>query len=330
MLDKTVSIIMPTLNANNWVGETLKSVIALNYPVELLEVIVVDDGSTDSTVDVVKLTLGGSRLRWRLLASAGRGPSAARNAGLAVCGTEWVQFLDADDLIDPNKLAVQLRTDSVNDPDVAVIYSPWQRWSVDPSGRWGGIGPVHQPNVGANAVEELISGGNFIATGSQIFRRPWLDRVGGFDENRMLIEDVHLALRIAMQGGLFVRTETSEPLFYYRQVPGSYSRRDPVGFYRALGDNAYLAQQFWEGQEGGITARQRELVLAEYASVMRGSRVLNVQLFDDVFRRARTLESGWLPWDRTPVVWLSRVMGYRTAEQFASHLVCIRKKVAGW
>ena len=95
----TVAIVIPAFNAQTWIGETLQSVLTLDYPVDLLELIVVDDGSNDDTANIVQTTLQRSPMRWRLVPSSGKGPSAARNTGWKLSQAEWIQFLDADDLL---------------------------------------------------------------------------------------------------------------------------------------------------------------------------------------------------------------------------------------
>lgn len=312
------------------IGDTLSSVLGLDYPAELLDLIVVDDGSTDDTATAVRTTLQDSAWRWQLVPSCGKGPSAARNTGWKMSRAEWVQFLDADDLLASNKLSLQLSIDEVTDESVAVIYSPWQNWLQGSDGRWGGAHWIANPAVASSPVEELMGEGNFIATGSQVFRRSWLARVGGFDEARTLIEDVHLALRLAISGGRFVRAESAAPLFYYRQVAGSHSRREKKGFLKAQRANAFLVQSHWQAQEGGITAGQRALLMVQFASVMRGCRTLDVKLFDETLKYARALEPGWIPRDRRKVAWLSRLIGYRTAEGLAHRLIAMRRRIVGY
>ncbi|NBS13971.1 MAG: glycosyltransferase family 2 protein [Verrucomicrobia bacterium] len=325
----TVAIVIPAFNAQTWIGETLQSVLTLDYPVDLLELIVVDDGSNDDTANIVQTTLQRSPMRWRLVPSSGKGPSAARNTGWKLSQAEWIQFLDADDLLAPSKLKVQLASDAKEDDSVAVIYSSWQRWLQGTDGKWTGASCQCTPSVARHPVEELINEGNFIATGSQVFRRRWLERVGGFDEARSLIEDVHLALRLAMAGGRFVRVESSKSLFFYRQVEGSQSRHDMVGFLKGVRDNTVLVQAHWEAQPAGITAAQRGLLLAQYAYVMRGCRLLDVNLFDETLQRVRVLQPGWLPRDRRLVVWLSYLVGYRVAEGFALRWIALRRRMFG-
>src|SRR5579871_3843967 len=99
---------MPTHHAAKWVTDTIDSVIAQTYP--YLELIVVDDGSQDDTVAVVRDKLKRDfRKHWQIIElGTNRGPSAARNVGLGAASGSWVQFIDSDELIAPDKFERQM------------------------------------------------------------------------------------------------------------------------------------------------------------------------------------------------------------------------------
>src|SRR4051812_44698764 len=96
-----VSVIVPTYNSEKWICDTLDSLIAQTYP--HLELIVVDDGSKDNTLALVRDKLGKEfRNSWQIIEhGSNHGPSAARNTGLRAASGSWVQFLDSDDFIAP-------------------------------------------------------------------------------------------------------------------------------------------------------------------------------------------------------------------------------------
>ena len=92
-----VSIVIPCYNAERYVGEAIESALDQTYPHK--EVIVIDDGSTDSSLEVIRSF--GNHLRWET--APNRGGSAARNRGLELARGELIQFLDADDLLHARK-----------------------------------------------------------------------------------------------------------------------------------------------------------------------------------------------------------------------------------
>src|SRR6476660_3331354 len=110
-----VSILIPCFNAERWVSQAIASALVQTWPNK--EVIVVDDGSTDGSLKVIKSF--GDRIKWE--SGPNRGGNAARNRLLELSHGEWIQYLDADDHLLPAKIADQLADPKVNDADV--IYS---------------------------------------------------------------------------------------------------------------------------------------------------------------------------------------------------------------
>ena len=99
-----VSILIPAYNAQQWLSDTSESALAQTW--EKTEIIVVDDGSTDQTPHLARKFASKSV---RVVAQENRGAAAARNTAYAACQGDYIQWLDADDLIDPDKVEVQMR-----------------------------------------------------------------------------------------------------------------------------------------------------------------------------------------------------------------------------
>ena len=153
-----------------------------------------------------------------------QGPSNARNVGWHAASSEWIQFLDADDLLAPNKLERQLSV-ALSAPDhVAVLYSPWQRLSAA-NDDWEPGGPIIRSRVDDDPVTNILKDVSFGYVGPTLIRRRVLEQVGGFQPEMKISEDLDLMLRIAMAGYSFRSVESAEPLFFYRDTPGSLWRR---------------------------------------------------------------------------------------------------------
>jgi glycosyltransferase involved in cell wall biosynthesis len=120
-----VSVLIPCYNAEKYVGETLESVFRQAWPE--LEVIVVDDGSTDGSADVVRSF---ARPNLRLIQQANRGQTAALNVCCSHATGEFVQYLDADDLIDPEKIALQMAR--LQDAPRCIATAEWGRFHRTP------------------------------------------------------------------------------------------------------------------------------------------------------------------------------------------------------
>lgn len=215
-----VSFVIPVHNAAAWIEETLHSVLSQTVNMSRYEVIVVDDGSTDESRGMAARILSRSSAAHRILKQPNRGPSVARNLGYRVSSGEWIHFLDADDLIHSRKLEIQLECAESAPSTVAVVFSPWAKFG-ELDRRWERPGQVTVPDLTDDVVAKLLCGENSIATGAQLFRRTWLDKVGGWDENHSNGEDHDLAFRIAFAGGKFLATSGSKPMFFYRRMGAS-------------------------------------------------------------------------------------------------------------
>ncbi len=119
----TVSIITPLYNKAAYIGDTIKSVLSQTYPD--WEMLVVDNGSTDGSWEKAQ-QFQDSRIHF--LQSPKQGPGAARNYGLKFAQGEWIQFLDADDLLEPDHLEQQLIAAKAH-PEAEIVACHWQEFT---------------------------------------------------------------------------------------------------------------------------------------------------------------------------------------------------------
>ena len=209
----TVSVIMPAFNAADYIETAIRSV--LRQTVTDLELIVVDDGSSDDTVAVATRTAGDDP-RVRILTQPNAGPGPARNTGFRAASGRFFAFLDSDDEWAPTFLASQLVVlETRRDIDV-VFGNAWRR---------GGArdGSPARPTTGGDerlSLADILADDNlhFIMV---VFRRQLVDAVGGFDPALLTNEEYDLWLRSALAGFTFTRNPT--PLGWYRSTPGSLS-----------------------------------------------------------------------------------------------------------
>jgi len=322
-----VSVVIPTYKSGAWVAETLASVVSQTYPADRLEIIVTDDVSPDDSVAVARKFLDGHRLNSRVVVREKNGGAAAnRNSGYRLASGDWIQFLDADDLLAPHKIELQARVAADAPYDVAVVYSNWQYYQLE-GGKWQPVGPLNAPVVDDDPVLRMLQDLAFGYVGPTLIRRAFLERVGGFDERPNLGEDSDLMLRIAMAGGRFREARSETAAFLYRQWPESLWRshiknvtamRNLMGTYRRA--EAFLREQ----SPNGLSEAARVALAGRY------SRFADLYLENDpeTFRELM----GWLaelgfdrPTGLTPRVrMLSRVIGYENAVRLRS---AFRKQV---
>lgn len=194
-----VSVIIPTFNSRNWITQCIDSVLAQTYA--HFELIVVDDGSRDGTVGVVKEKLRKvSNNNWRILELArNEGASAARNRGLGASSGTWIQFLDSDDFISSVKLERQMAYCANAPSEVAAVYSPWRRGYFD-GGKISWEGPLVKPNMkGKDPIMCLVAACRPLHVAG-LCRRTVLEQIGGFDEDLRFWECEEINVRIAQTG----------------------------------------------------------------------------------------------------------------------------------
>jgi glycosyltransferase involved in cell wall biosynthesis len=209
-MEPLVSVIIATHNRAEFVGQTLKSVLDQTH--KGIEVIVVDDGSTDNTADLLKQYEG--RIKYVYQERSER--SKARNRGVKHSRGTYIAFLDSDDLWLPEKIERQVQL--LNErPDVGVVYTDVQ--FIDAKGNaysdeisWDV--PKRQVLYEDLMTHNVITG----TTSSVMIRRECLDKVGLFDESMDACEDLDLFRRIA-QYYTFYKIEL--PLVRFRIHPGS-------------------------------------------------------------------------------------------------------------
>ncbi|MGH7806334.1 MAG: glycosyltransferase family 2 protein, partial [Candidatus Binatia bacterium] len=200
-----MSVIVPAFDAAASIAETLASVGGQTY--RNLEVVVVDDGSTDDTVARVA-ALAERDTRIVLLRQDHGGVAAARNLAIAHATGELIAPLDADDLWEPRKLERQVEALAAAPASVSFVYCWWR--NVDSAGRMLYDGPRWR--VEGRAFERLVEV-NFVGNASiPLIRRAALDEVGGYSErlrreNGQGCEDWDLYLRLAERSELRVVPE---------------------------------------------------------------------------------------------------------------------------
>jgi glycosyltransferase involved in cell wall biosynthesis len=208
-----VSVIIITYQDREHVGEAIDSALAQSYP--NYEIIVVDDGSTDGTGEFI-VEHYGNRVRYHWKQNGGMG--SARSAGLKVAAGEYVQLLDSDDILMPHKIEMQLAyLDS--HPEIAFVYGrALCFYDSDLSQTWEH--PANARASSGNLFDEILRNGNFVNVIQPLFRRSWLDRIGGWDPNAKASDDYDIMVRLAYAGavGHFL---DGKPVFLYR------NRRQP-------------------------------------------------------------------------------------------------------
>jgi glycosyltransferase involved in cell wall biosynthesis len=191
MEEMLVSVIIPVRNGERFVGRTLDSALAQTY--RPLEIVVVDDGSTDQTSAIVEAAAARCG-RIRLFRGSHAGMSAARNLAISQSRGGLIAPLDADDLWYPEKIARQVGVMRASSPSVGVVYC----WTVDIDEDDLIIPPIRDKCIAQGNVIAELAAGNILESGSvPLIRRSYLDAIGGYDSNLKNSADWKLNLALA-------------------------------------------------------------------------------------------------------------------------------------
>ena len=246
-----VSVVVTSYNYGRFLGEAIESVLAQTE--KDVEIIVVDDGSTDDSVAVAR------RYPVRVLVQSNGGVSSARNRGASVARGAYLMFLDADDQLDPTYLARCVAALDRQDRRVAYAYTGMELFGTE-------SGTFEAPAFDA----QRLCAGNYVHA-SALMRRDVFDEVGGFDVSlRLGYEDYELWLRMLEQG--YVGVCVPAPLLRYRRHGTSRNtlstdqlallrrrlmRAHPRLYWRELAANPARALRAWVEDRGKVEAPPR-------------------------------------------------------------------------
>ena len=205
-----VSICIPVYNGAQYIRETIESLLNQSYPA--IEIIVVDDGSTDDTKCVLQSI---SDVRLKYITQKNKGAAAARNAAYLLSCGEFIKFMDADDLISPNCLEVQLKK-IINQPD-CIASATWGRFYREdgsdfkpaPESVWKDL-----PGIDWLINSLIDSGANMMQPGIFLVPRNIIDKAGAWNERLTLIDDFDYMARVISNSSCVLFCEDS--LLMYR------------------------------------------------------------------------------------------------------------------
>lgn len=211
-----VAVIIPVYNREQYIKETIGSVLAQTYP--NIEIVAVDDGSTDNSRQVLE-SFGDKITVLEHPGRVNKGQSAAINLGIRATESEYVAILDSDDLFASRK--IELQVDFLEEHlDIGLVYG--NGYSIDQYGnrlyRF-----YSDDHVEWSDPERVLLDCYFLLPNNSLIRRSVLEEVGDFDESLRSAQDHDMAIRVAEKTRLgFI----NEVIFFYRRHPDSISHKN--------------------------------------------------------------------------------------------------------
>ena len=316
-----IAIVIPCYNASAYVDTTLQTVTSQTH--DEVEILIVDDGSSDDTVSKAREHLKGCRHRWTILTQPNKGVSAARNLGWQSTTADWIQFLDADDFLAPTKLQLQSIACRTADPGVAYVMSRWEEVIVERDA----ARRVRLAECSAFSSQpselEILAKGPLIHLGQSVFRRQWIADVAGFDENIKVDEDQDFLLKLAKKGAKVLTVESADPLFAWRQQP--HRRLGLRGArYNAIDLTEQYMENFFRITEGHrhsldmLSEDDQEMLKQRLSSYMRLLYRYDIGAFRARLAQLDQMFGRFLPLSPSYLKALSRFVGFERAEDVAS------------
>jgi len=298
-----VSIIIPCHNAEAYVGDAIRSALSQVY--DPCEVVVIDDGSTDGTLDVVRSF--GEAIRWH--SGPNRGGGAARNLGVRMAEGNWIQFLDADDVLYPGKVRQQVAAARSSRADM--VFCDY-RVVNEPGGP--NVGPRLESFDGGDPVPFVLH--RQIQTSAPLHPRAAFLEVGGFDESLPCAQEFDLHLRLACEGITFehLPEELHEVRLRDRSVSSDYAR--VLDQFERILWNAYRVLE----RRNGLTQDRRRAFAQAMARaarhyLQRGFRNQGRRYFE----QAKQMHArGALDVYDRPARWICRLLGPGATESLSA------------
>jgi glycosyltransferase involved in cell wall biosynthesis len=242
-----VSIIIPCWNRQDYIEDAIDSALRQTY--SNVEIVVVDDGSTDRTVEVVRQY--GADVK--LVQQPNRGVSSARNTGIRNSSGQYIIFLDSDDWLSDNIVDLHMR--AVGRWPEAEVYGADTAFT-DSDDRLV-VTPANWPEAPGSPLDMLLLRPPLYLP-SQMYRRRALERIGGFDETMRSHEDSDCLIRVVLTGGTIVRSGGGYSV--YRRTQNSLTRNALLGHKNGVRFVRKLLDQF-VGRDNQLEKLARERLL---------------------------------------------------------------------
>ena len=303
-----VSILIPCYNAERWIAPAIESALGQTWP--LKEVIVVDDGSTDKSLEVIKSF--GDKIRWET--GPNRGGNAARNRLLELAEGQWLQYLDADDYLVPEKVERQVQF-LVELQDVEILFSPHtMEYHAGGGTRLETIAVPDPCDLWVLLARWYLPG-----TGSGIWNTKTIRQVGGWDEKQPCCQEHELYLRLLMTGASF-RYCPHGGYVYRHWSENTVHKRNKSESHRRRLDIERRAEDFLR-QKNELTPERLQAINQGRFETARMAWLYDQDFARQIVKNIHHAQPGFVPnGQAAPVSYkiLYRTLGFQAAEQTAA------------
>lgn len=311
----SVSVIIPCHNAERWIEEAIESCLQQTW--QPVEIVVVDDGSTDGSLALLK----SYARKIRLQVAHHQGASHARNEGFALSRGEYIQFLDADDYLLPQKIEQQIQF--LEETGADAVYGDWQHRYEYPDGSHT-LGEVTIAGAHEDILEALL-GGWWTANMTLLLRREVVSQSGGWDETLKAAQDRDFSISIALSGA-DIRYQPGCHSVYRRHGSATVSTSDLLRWlesHQAVLEKAEARMQ----AAGCLSARYRSALASSFFSLARNYYDIDRSEHAALLHKTLSLSPGFRPRESRLYNLSQGLFGFAMAEELASRMRRFRKSM---
>lgn len=315
MNTKLISVIIPAYNCEPFIKETLESVFNQTIGVQNLEIIVINDGSTDTTLDILKDYESQDKII--LIDTPNRGVSAARETGRNLAKGQYIQYLDSDDLLTFDKIEIQYNTLEENKADIA--YGDWQKFSEK-------LINGNNEKTCLEKIERQIKGDEEIALFTDfwcppaaiLYSKSIVDKIGSWNMDLPIIQDARYFLDAAIQKGKFVYTKGIMAEYRVSEGTSLSQRHGEVKFVTDVFTNAKQVHELWKKDLKAREDKSHALIECYRYCIQVFGIHDEKQLFEEAIAKIYEIEPHFIPQKSRGMKYLSAILGYAKAERLAN------------
>lgn len=316
-MSNLVSVIIPCYNAERWIAEAIDSCLNQTYP--SVEIIVINDGSTDNSLEIIKSY--GDKIVWET--GEKKGGNHARNRGFALSKGKYIQFLDADDYILPEKIARQVSF--LEETDAEVVYGDWRHRQHLPSGETF-LEDVNISGAQPDILESLLADW-WVSPACILFTRKVVEKSRGWDESLRAGQDRDFFLSVVMDGAK-VAYQPGCHSVYRRYGRVTVSGSSPTRYLESHHQIVCRAEQKLR-QQGRLTTKYRHALAQSYFSMARKYLSVDPAKYYQLRAIALSLNPKFKPdsQHRTPAYNLAQyILGFKNLENITSSIKLLKMK----
>jgi glycosyltransferase involved in cell wall biosynthesis len=305
-----ISIIIPIYNRETWIEQMFQRLLDLQL--NQAEVIIVDDGSTDGTFERLQ-QLSTDQFSIKIFKQVNSGPATARNLGFKHSTGKYIQYLDSDDFLMPNKIAEQIQY-MESHSKVDVVYGSWRMGEEWETGK----------DMKCLKNNDMVVGlleGKWNPPFSYLFRRNIVELVGGWGEKHRLNDDFDFALRVAAHGANFQCVPTQITGFYcwhpYERLSRQSDTANALATYPMLKDAISICEK-----KNDLGACRRRAFASCFWNLAVKALPASEKVFQEGLTKSCEIDEGALPQNL-----IVKLLGYKSYAKIINVTKFLKKKL---